>query len=167
MKSCSIYSNALKRVWVSKGPFQRYPHWVIRERRGNTRIRKKAHQKLKDCFDTQNSICLCSQVLSSKFSLNLGVKVSSSLGKKYALSIRWLTIHLTLRMANKWKSWKSKLVGLVKCTLPHDKVMNFQNLNILLYSHHTETNFNKSSGITNLEEDRVNTWNHHYQVSQD
>ena len=63
-KSCSIYSNALKRVWVSKGPFQRYPRWVIWERRGNTRIRKKAHQKLKDCFDTQNSICLCSMLTS-------------------------------------------------------------------------------------------------------
>ena len=34
----------------------------------------------------------------------------------------------------------------VECTLPHDKVMNFQNHNILL-----KTNFNKSSG--NSKED--------------
>ena len=38
---------------------------------------------------------------------------------------------LTLRMANKWESWKSKLLEFVECTLPHDKVMNFQNHNIL------------------------------------
>ena len=30
-----------------------------------------------------------------------------------------------------------------------------------------KTNFNKFSEITNSEEDRANTWNHHYQISQD
>ena len=70
-------------------------------------------------------------------------------------------------MANKRESWKSKLLGFVECTLPHDKVMNFQNHNILFYSHHIETNFNKASGIANSEDDTANTWNHHYQVSQD
>ena len=30
-----------------------------------------------------------------------------------------------------------------------------------------KTNFNKFSEITNSKEDRANTWNHHYQVSQD
>ena len=30
-----------------------------------------------------------------------------------------------------------------------------------------KTNFNKFSKITNSEEDIANTWNHHYQVSQD
>ena len=30
-----------------------------------------------------------------------------------------------------------------------------------------KTNFNKSSGIENSEDDTTNTWNHHYQVSQD
>ena len=63
-KNYSIYYIALKRVWVSKGSFQRYPRWVISKRWGNTRIRKKAHQKLKDCFDTQNLICLYSMLIS-------------------------------------------------------------------------------------------------------
>ena len=30
-----------------------------------------------------------------------------------------------------------------------------------------KTNFNNFLEITNSEEDRANTWNHHYQVSQD
>ena len=34
-------------------------------------------------------------------------------------------------MANKWGSWKLKLLGFVECTLPHNKVMNFQNHNVL------------------------------------
>ena len=30
-----------------------------------------------------------------------------------------------------------------------------------------KTNFNKSLGIVNSKDETANTWNHHYQVSQD
>ena len=36
-----------------------------------------------------------------------------------------------------------------------------------LYNDYIGTDFNKSSGIVNSNDETTNTWNHHYQVSQD
>ena len=58
---------------------------------------------------------------------------------------------LTLRMTNKWESWKIKM-RFVECTLSYEWVMNLLKFNELLYNRYIGTDFNKSSG--NSKEDK-------------